>query len=162
MYLVKEQERRVRCCLFFPFLRVLWPLCIGISLHVFEAHGWEHDCKWQRTRIPGGRTRAVVGWKEPRVRYRRKQVFTGLCERLGKYLDLYVVIELWFRGAFPVAQDEQKRRERRLNRENQTCMSSIVYVYQVCLVLKRCKSCQFICSLLKRIRVVKEGRSTLC
>jgi len=73
------------------------------------------------------------------------------------------VIELWVRGAVPVAQDAQeRRRERKLNPENQTCMSSIVYVCQVCLILKRCNSCQFICSLLKRIRVVKEGRSTLC
>ena len=104
----------------------------------------------------------MVGSKKPRMQNMRKQVFTGLCERLGKYLDLYVVIELWFRGAFPVAQDEQKRRERRLNRENQTCMSSIVYVYQVCLVLKRCKSCQLMCSLLRRIRVLKDGRSALC
>ena len=41
----------------------------------------------------------------------RKQVFPGLCERLDKYHpDLCVVIELWFRGAFPVAQDEQERR----------------------------------------------------
>jgi len=31
------------------------------------------------------------------------------------------VIELWFRGAVPVAQDEQeRRRERRLNHEIQT------------------------------------------
>ena len=37
MYVVKEQERRVRCCLFFPFLRVLWPLCIGIPLSIIEA-----------------------------------------------------------------------------------------------------------------------------
>ena len=73
------------------------------------------------------------------MRHRRKQVFTGLYERLGKYHQaLCVVLELWFRGAVPVAQDEQ---ERRLNRENQTCMSSIVYVCQVCLVLKRYKSC---------------------
>ena len=74
---------------------------------------------------------------------RRKQVFTGLCERLGKrHLSLCVVIELCFRGAVPVAQDEQeRRRERRLNRENQTCVYSIVYVCQVCLVLKRYKSC---------------------
>ena len=41
------------------------------------------------------------------VQIRRKQVFIGLCERLGKYhLDLCVVIELWFRGAVPVAQNE--------------------------------------------------------
>ena len=115
-------------------------------------------------RIPGGRTRAVVGWKEPRVRNRRKQVFTGLCERPSKYhLALCVVIELWFREALLVAQDEQeRRRERRLNLENQTLMSRIVYVCQVYLVLKRCKSCQFICSLVNRIRVLKEGRSTLC
>ena len=94
----------------------------------------------------------------------RKQVFPGLCERLDKYHpDLCVVIELWFRGAFPVAQDErERRRERRLNRENQTCVYSIVYVCQVYLVLKRCQSCQFFCSLLRRIRVVKEGRSALC
>ena len=60
------------------------------------------------------------------MRHRRKQVFTGLYERLGKYHQaLCVVLELWFRGAVPVAQDEQEsRRERRLNRENQTCMSS--------------------------------------
>ena len=65
-------------------------------------------------------------------------IFTGVCERLDKYHpDLCVVIELWFRGAVPVAQDEQER----LNWENQTYMSSIVYVCQVCLVLKRCKSC---------------------
>ena len=89
--------------------------------------------------------------------------FSLVCERLGKYHpDLCVVIELWCRGAFPVAQDEQKRRrERRLNRENQTCMSSIVYVYQVCLVLKRYKSCKCICSFLRRIRVLKDGRSAL-
>ena len=72
------------------------------------------------------------------MQIRRKQVFTGLCERLSKYHpDLCVVTELWFRGAVPVAQDEQ---ERRLNHENQTCMSTIVYACQVCLVLKRCKS----------------------
>ena len=58
------------------------------------------------------------------MRNRRKQVFTGLCERLGKYhVAFCVVIELWFRGAVPVAQDEQER----LNWENQTCMSTIVY-----------------------------------
>ena len=56
------------------------------------------------------------GRKEARVRNRRKQVFTGLCERLGKYhLDLFVVIE-WSRGAVSVAQDvQERRRERRLN-----------------------------------------------
>ena len=56
------------------------------------------------------------------MRNRRKQVFTGLCERLGKCQPaLCVVIELWFRGAVPVAQNEPERgRERRLNRENQT------------------------------------------
>ena len=104
-----------------------------------------YGCKWQRTRIPGGRTRAVIGWKEPRLQNMGKQIFTGLCERPSKYhLALCVVIELWFRGAVPVAQYEQERgRERRLNRENQTWMSSIVYVCQVCLVLKRCKSCQY-------------------
>ena len=73
------------------------------------------------------------------MRNRKKQVFTGLSGRLGKYhLAFCVVIELCFRGAVPVAQDEQ---ERRLNRENQTCTSSIVYVCQICLVLKRYKSC---------------------
>ena len=53
---------------------------------------------------------------------RRKQVFTGLCESLSKcHPALCVVIELWFRGAVPVAQDEQERgREKRLNHENQT------------------------------------------
>ena len=68
------------------------------------------------------RTRAVVGWKEPRVRKRRKQVFTGLCERLGTYLPaLCLVIEMWFKGTVPVAQNEQdRRRERRLNHLNQT------------------------------------------
>ena len=36
-------------------------------------------------------------------------MFTGLCERLSKYhLDLFVVIELWFRGAVFVAQYEQR------------------------------------------------------
>ena len=36
-------------------------------------------------------------------------MFTGLCERLSKYhLDLFVVIELWFRGAVSVAQHEQR------------------------------------------------------
>ena len=60
----------------------------------------------------------MVGCKEQRVQNRRKQVFTGLCERLGKYHpDLCLVIELWFRGAVPLAKDEQ---ERGLNRENQT------------------------------------------
>ena len=56
------------------------------------------------------------------MRKRRKQVFTGLCERLGKYHpDLCVVIEQWITGAVPVAQDEQERgREKRLNHENQT------------------------------------------
>ena len=60
----------------------------------------------------------------------RKQVFPGLCERLDKYHpDLCVVIELWFRGAVPVAQDEQ---ERRLNRENQTvCLVLSMYVKYV-------------------------------
>ena len=91
------------------------------------------------------------GCKDPEVQNRRKQVFTGICERVGKYhLDLFVVIQLWFKGAIPVAQDEQeRRRERRLNHENQTCIPG-----QVCLVLKRHKSCQFICSLLRGIRVV--------
>ena len=51
----------------------------------------------------------MVGWKEPGVRIRGKQVFTGLCERLSKYhLDLFVVTELWFRGAVSVAQHEQR------------------------------------------------------
>ena len=52
------------------------------------------------------------GWlKEPRVRNRRKQAFTGLCERLSKYHpDLCVVIKLWVRGAVSVAQDEQEKR----------------------------------------------------
>ena len=120
---------------------------------------WEYSCNWERTRIPGFGTRDMVGWKDPEVQNRRKQVFTGVCERLGKYHPgFFVVIQLWFRGAVPVAQDEQeRRRERRLNRENQTCNPG-----QECLVLKRHKSCQFICSLLRRIRVVKEGRSTLC
>ena len=56
------------------------------------------------------------------VQIRRKQVFIGLCERLGKcHPALCVVTELWFRGAVPVAQEEQeRRRERRLNHENQT------------------------------------------
>ena len=64
------------------------------------------------------------------MRNRRKQVFTGLCERLGKYhVAFCVVIELWFRGAVPVAQDEQ---ERRLNRENQTvCLVLSMYVKYV-------------------------------
>ena len=117
-----------------------------------------------KTGIPGGRTRAVVSWKEPRVRNRRKQVFTGSCEGCCKcHLALCVLIELCVKAEVPLAQDEQaRRRERRLNRENQTWMSSIVYACHVCLVLKRCKSCQFFCSLLRRIRVVKEGRSTLC
>ena len=48
-------------------------------------------------------------------------------------------------------------KERRMNHENWTCVPGQVY-----LVLKRCKSCQFTCSFLERIRVVKEGRSTLC
>ena len=58
----------------------------------------------------------------------RKQVFTGLCERFGKYHpDLCVVIEQWIIGAVPVAQDEQdRRRERRLNYENET--SQVKYV----------------------------------
>ena len=100
----------------------------------------------------------MVVWKDPEVQIRRKQVFTGVCEKLGKYhLDLFVVIQLLFRGAVPAAQGEQERRERRLKHENPTCIPG-----QVCLVLKRYKSCQFICSLLRRIRVVKEGRSTLC
>ena len=43
------------------------------------------------------------------MQIKRKQIFTGLCERLGKYhLDLFVVIELWFRGAVSVAQYEQR------------------------------------------------------
>ena len=43
------------------------------------------------------------------MQIRKKQVFTGLCERLGKYhLDLFVVIELWFRGAVSVAPYEQR------------------------------------------------------
>ena len=48
-------------------------------------------------------------------------------------------------------------KERRMNHENWTCVPGQVY-----LVLKRCKSCQFTCSFLERIRVVQEGRSTLC
>ena len=53
----------------------------------------------------------MVGCKEQRVQNRRKQVFTGLCERLGKYHpDLCVVIKLWVRGAVSVAQDEQEKR----------------------------------------------------
>ena len=43
------------------------------------------------------------------MQIRRKQLFNGLCERLGKYhLDLFVVIELWFRGAVSVAHYEQR------------------------------------------------------
>ena len=101
----------------------------------------------------------MVGWKDPEVQNRRKQVFTGVCESLGKYHpDLFVMIQLWFRGEVPVAQNEQeKRRERRLKRENPTCIPG-----QVCVILKRYKSCQFICFLLRRIRVIKEGSSTLC
>ena len=55
---------------------------------------------------------------------KRKQDFPGVCERLGIYHpDLSVVIQLWFRRAVPVAQDEQeRRRERRLNCENETCV----------------------------------------
>ena len=48
-------------------------------------------------------------------------------------------------------------KERRMNHENWTCVPGQVY-----LVLKRCKSCQFICCFLERIRVVKQGRSALC
>ena len=120
---------------------------------------WEYHCKWKRKMIPGYGTRDMFVWKDPEVQNRRKPVFNGACEKLGKYHpDLFVVIQLCFRGAVPVAQDEQeRRRERRLNRENQTCNPG-----QECLVLKRHKSCQFICSLLRIIRVVKEGRSTLC
>ena len=61
----------------------------------------------------------------------RRKVFTSLCERLSKYHpDFCVVIELWFRGTVPVAQDEkERRRERRLNHENEmyprSSMSSI-------------------------------------
>ena len=64
----------------------------------------------------------MVGCKEQRVQNRRKQVFTGLCERLGKYHpDLCLVIELWFTGAVSVTQEEHERtREKTLNRENQT------------------------------------------
>ena len=100
----------------------------------------------------------MVVWKDPEVQIKRKHVFTGVCERLGKYNpDLFVVIQLWFRGSSSVAQDDQeRRRERKLNHENSTCIPG-----QVCLVLKRLKSCQFIFSLLRRVRVVKEGRSTL-
>ena len=47
--------------------------------------------------------------------------------------------------------------ERRMNHEKQTCIPGQVY-----LVLKRCHSCQFICSFLERIRVVKGERSALC
>ena len=158
------KERKIRSSLF--FFSFFW--CIMASLN--RNFIW---CNWSlvygtmtasdRTGIPGGRRRAVVGWKEPRVRNRKKQVFTGSWGRLCKYHPaLCVVIELCVIAAVPLAQDEQERgRERRLNRENQTWMSSIVYVCQVCLVLKRCKSCQFLCSLLRRIRVVKERRSTL-
>ena len=43
------------------------------------------------------------------MQIRRETVFTGLCEKLSKYhLDLFVVIELWFRGAVSVAQYEQR------------------------------------------------------
>ena len=88
------------------------------------------------------------------MQIRRETVFTGLCERLSKYLDLFVVIEL--------SLEEQSlllsmSKERRMNHENRTCVSGQVY-----LVLKRCKFCQFTCSFLERIRVVKEGRSILC
>ena len=64
----------------------------------------------------------MVGCKEQRVQNRRKQVLTGLCERLGTYHpDLCLVIELWFTGAVSVAQEEHERtREKTLNRENQT------------------------------------------
>ena len=108
MYAVNEQDRRVRSCLFFPFLHVLWPLLIGISLGV-RPGVWEHGCKGQRTMIPGPGTTAMVHCKEPGVQIRKKQVFTGLRERLGKYhLDLFVVIELWFRGAVSVLKYEQR------------------------------------------------------
>ena len=61
-----------------------------------------HHCKWQRTKIPGRGTRAMVGWKEPKVQKRRKRFFTSVCERLGKYhLDLFAVIEHVFTGWFP-------------------------------------------------------------
>ena len=47
--------------------------------------------------------------EETGAQNRRKRVFPGVCERLGKYyLDLFVVIELWFRGAVSVAQYEQR------------------------------------------------------
>ena len=98
--------------------------------------------------IPGPGTTAMVHCKEPGVQIRKKQVFTGLRERLGKYhLDLFVVIEL--------SLEEQSlllsmSKERRMNHENRTCVPGQVY-----LVLKRCKSYQFICSFLERIKVVK-------
>ena len=64
-----------------------------------------------KTGIPGGRTRAVVSWKEPRVRNRRKQVFTGSCEGCCKcHLALCVLIELCVKAEVPLAQDEQTRR----------------------------------------------------
>ena len=108
-------------------------------------------------RGPGFQDVAQEPWlveKEPGVQIRRETVFTGLCERLSKYLDLFVVIEL--------SLEEQSlllsmSKERRMNHENRTCIPGQVY-----LVLKRCKSCQCICSFLERIKVVKEGRSTPC
>ena len=45
--------------------------------------------------------RAMVGWKEPEVQKRRKQFFTGVCEKLGKYHpDLFVVIQRVFTDWF--------------------------------------------------------------
>ena len=67
---------------------------------------------------------------------------------------------LWFScglGEQSLLPKMSKRRERRLNREHSICIPG-----KVRLILKRRKSCQFICSLLRRIRVVKQGRSTLC
>ena len=54
------------------------------------------------------------GWlKRSRGAKQEETSFTGVCERLGKYHpDLFVVIQLWFKGAVPVAQDEQEREER--------------------------------------------------
>ena len=110
------------------------------------------------TWISGGGTKDIVGWKDPEVQI-GGNMFSLVYVYIGKYhLDLFVVIQLWFRVAVPVAQDEKdRRRERRLNCENPTCIAG-----QACLVLKRHKLCQFICSILRRIGVAKEGRSTLC
>ena len=155
MYVVKEQERSVRSCLLFPFLHVLWPLWIGIPLRIIEA-----QCMGTSLQVTEDQDSRMWhkshGWLK---RQERKIGGNEFSQVYAKDLANIIWICLWWLSC---GLEEQSlllsmSKERRMNHENWTCVPG-----QVCLLLKRHKSCQFICSLLRRIIVVKEGRSTLC